>query len=453
MALRNPADGSIIGPSSIVQKSGREYPPGGVIGTVSSLFRRFKYRLWALVPLALWYPHYRGYWLGTVCAAAGIQVLWIALNWLIYDLTGSALYLGYMGLAAAVPSIVLTPIGGVVADKADKRTVILATESIYAVLILGTATLTLLDIIQPWHLLILGGLTGAVNALENPAHFAIYPKLIGRESMTSAVALDSGSHHAVVIVGSLAAGALIVSLGTASAFYVAGSGHALMVFALWRLKAEGLKERTEGHPWQTFVNGLLFIRGTPLVLWLIVLAFMVSFFGMGYTTLMPVFAVDVLEVGAGGVGVMFSAAGGGALLATIWLSTKGGLAPTGRFILGGAAGAGLAIGAFALTAEHVRSYELAIILLVVHGASFAIFEIALTSTLQLLIPDHMRGRVMGIFGLNWDVMPLGGMQAGAIASVIGAPLAVAIGGFTAAGISIGPGQLLRRLRGGVSLDY
>jgi MFS family permease len=171
------------------------------------------------------------------------------------------------------------------------------------------------------------------------------------------------------------------------------------------------------------------------------MTFFNSFFGMAYVTMMPVFAVDILDVGSGGQGLMMSAGGVGALLMTIYLAAKGNFKNRGILLVGGAVMTGLFIAAFALSTDWFGSLPLAMALLFLFGMSSSTYMISIQSSLQMLVPDRMRGRVMGFYGMTWSIMPLGGLYAGVVAGLIGVPWAIAVGGLIVSGFAIGPALL------------
>ena len=193
---------------------------------------------------------------------------------------------------------------------------------------------------------------------------------------------------------------------------------------------------------------MTFIGKNSIFAILIGMTFFNSFFGMAYVLLMPVFAVDVLEVGARGQGILLGVGGVGALLTTIWLGARGGLERRGIAIVGGAIAFGLAIIVFGVTSHYLGYYPLALALMVVLGCSNSIYMISIQSSLQMLVPDNVRGRVMGFYGMTYSIMPLGGLQAGALANVswIGAPFAVAIGGAAVVLFSLATGVFNGRVR-------
>ena len=398
------------------------------------------------MPLALRHPAYRAYWLGMLAAVSGFQMFYFSQSWLMYQLTGSPLYLGYVAAATAVPGIVLNLFGGLLADKLDKRRLIVVTELMVAGLIFLLATLTFLDIVNKWHVLAIAFLAGGVDAFNQPARQALFPHLIDRRAMLSAVALNASIWQGTRIVAPALAGGVIAVAGTAASLYVAAMGFLTMAAVIYRLRIPPIARGAQGSAAQEMVEGLKFIRKNSIFSSLMGMTFFNSFFGMAYLMLMPIFAVDILKVGAEGQGLLLSVSGVGALLATFWLSSRRNAAYKGLLLIGGAVLFGLSVAAFALTSQFVGYYSLALALMFVVGVSNSIYMISIQTSLQMLVPDGMRGRVMGFYGMTWSIMPLGGMQAGALANFIGAPFAIAIGGLAVAAFALGPGLLNRQVR-------
>ena len=398
------------------------------------------------LPPALRYPLYRRYWLGTLASVSGWQMIYVAESWLAYELTGSPLYLGYVGVAAAVPAIVLNLVGGVVADRVDKRMLILLGQAVMMVVIGLLGVLTVMGNIQPWHLITAAFITGAFGAFEYPARESLMPHLIEREVMPSAVALDSAIWQGTRISAPATAGLIIATVGTAAVFFVATAGFLAMCIVAVSLPVLPIVRGQSSSAIRDMAIGLKFINREPIFKFLISMTFFNSFFGISFVTLMPIFAQDVLEVGAGGLGVLLGVSGIGSLLTTLAIGSLGLPRRVGMFIVGGAVLYGLAICAFALSAEYLGSYVLAIAILVVLGSFNSMYMVSILSTLQLMTPDHIRGRVMGLYGMTWSIYPLGGMQAGALANFIGTPLAVTVGGVAVAAFALGPALLNARIR-------
>lgn len=363
-----------------------------------------------------------------------------------FKLTGDPLALGSIGVAQALPGIVLNLIGGVFADKLDLRRLIMFNQVITACLIFLLATLTLLELIQVWHLLAIAFVAGAVNAFDEPARQAIYPLLIDRRAMTSAVALNSAIWQSNRIVAPAVAGLIIAFAGTAASFYVAGVGFLVMAVVIYFLQVPRVTRSSQGSPAQDMLDGMNFIRKNSIFSFLIGMTFFNSFFGLAYITLMPVFAVDILKIGADGQGVLMSVGGVGALLATIWLTARDTTRYKGPLIIWGAVAFGVALAAFALTSQYVGSYWLAVALMFAIGLFNSAFNIAVQSSLQLMVPNEIRGRVMGFYTMTYSISPLGALQAGGLAKLVTFPVAIAIGGLIVAGFAIGPGMINSKVR-------
>jgi MFS family permease len=403
-------------------------------------------RLLSRVPPALHSPAYRAFWLGLLASVSGFQILRFGQSWLIYQLTGSPLALGYVGLASGVAGIGLNLFGGVVADRCDQRRLIMLTQSLTASLICGLATLTLLDAVRVWHVVVIAVCVGAVEAFDGPARQALYPHLIERRVLSSAVALNSSIWQGTRIIAPAVAGVIIAWGGTAAAFYLASLGFVTMALMTRGLRVPRIPSTGRGSATSALGEGLTFIRQHAIVSFLMAMTFFNSFFGLAYITLMPVLAVDVLHVGAKGQGLLLSVGGVGALLTTLWFSARNTSGSKGWLIIGGGVMSGLSVALFGLTAAGVGSFPLALALMVVIGICNTTYTTAIQSSLQMLVPDGMRGRVMGFYGMTYNMTPLGGMLAGALASLISAPLAIALGGLAVAAFALGPALLRSEIR-------
>jgi MFS family permease len=408
--------------------------------------KRLMSQLTRRVPPALHYPAYRAYWLGLLASVSGFQMLRFGQYWLVYQLTGSPLALGYVGLASGVSAIGLNLFGGVIADRVDQRRLIMATQSLTAGLISVLATLTLLDTVQVWHVVLIAFGVGGVEAFDGPARQVLYPHLIERRVMVSAVALNSAIWQGTRIVAPAVAGFIIAWAGTAVAFYLAGLGFFTMAATMYRLRVPPLASRARGGAVHDIVEGLTFIRQHAVFSFLIAMAFFHSFFGLAYITLMPVLAVDILYVGAKGQGLLMSAGGAASLLTTLCLSSWRHVGSQGWLIIGGGAMSGLAVAALGLTSAFVGSFALALMIMCVIGVCNTTYTTSIQSALQMLVPDAMRGRVLGFYGMTYNMVPLGGMLVGALAGLISAPLAIAVGGLAVAAFALGPVMMNREVR-------
>ena len=373
--------------------------------------------------------------------------------WLMRQLESSPLFLGYVGLANAIPAISLNLLGGVLADKVDKRRLIIVTQSILASLILLLGTLSLLDVVRVWHVLTIASVAGGVNAFDQPARQALYPHIIDRKVMMSAVALNSSIWQGTRIVAPATAGLVISMVGIATSFYVAAFGFVTMAVVIYGLHVPRTERVVTRGTARDMLDGLKFIAGNSIFSFLIGMTFFNSFFGMAYIMMMPIFAVDILKVGAGGQGLLHSFGGAGALITTLYLGSVGNFPLKGLLLIGGAAMFGLAVATFGLTSHLIGSYALAMLLMFAIGVFNSMYMISVMSSLQMMVPDRMRGRVMGFYGMVWSIMPLGGMQAGAVASAVGTPfdvpgvsVAIAIGGLAVSAFALGPALINSSVR-------
>ena len=174
---------------------------------------------------------------------------------------------------------------------------------------------------------------------------------------------------------------------------------------------------SRSNPVSELLEGLNYVRRNSIFSFLIGMTFFNSFFGMAYVFLMPVFAVDILEVGAKGQGLLLGIGGVGSLLVTLWLSSRSNVKHRGLLIIGGAVLFGLTLAAFAVTAQYIGLFSLALALMFFMGIFNSAYSISIQSSLQMMVPDNIRGRVMGFYGMTWSIMPLGGTQAGALANL------------------------------------
>ena len=365
---------------------------------------------------------------------------------MIYEITGSPWSLGLVGAANAIPAIFFNLFGGVFADRLDKRLLIICTQLTTASLIFLLATLTLLGWVESWHVLLIALLAGGVEAFDNPARQALYPHLIDRKAMMSAVAMNSTIWQGTRIIAPGIAGILIDLINTGSALCIAGMGFVVLAVVMARLKIPTIPRGALGSPVQDIREGLQFIQVHSIFSFLIGMTFFNSFFGMAYVMLMPIFAVDILDVGAKGQGMLLGISGAGALVNTLWLGARGNVPHRGLAIIGGAVLFGLAVAAFALTAGYVGSLALAMALMFVMGIFNSLYMISIQSSLQIMVPDRMRGRVMGFYGMTWSIMPLGGLQASALTSLFTAPIAIATGGLLVALFALGPAAVNSTVR-------
>jgi MFS family permease len=436
-------------------------PDEGEAANASRRPRPTKFGIWLPgLPPALSHAPYRRYWAGAVASVSGYSLVYFSQIWLIHELTTTPLYLGLVAAANAVPMFLLTLIGGVYADRLDRRTIIFGSQLILATLAAIMAAINFFDVVEPWHIVAIAAGVGVVSAFDFPARQAFYPSLVPRRDLTSAVAMNALVWQGVRVAAPAAVGFLVASIATSAVFVVGAIGFAVMAILLLAvrpfvrtgLEPEDRPESDEAerkNAAEALTEGLSFVRKKPEFRFLIGMVMFSSFFGSGYLVLMPVFADDILGVGALGMGWMLAAFGLGSITVTLWMASRGRLKGSGMLVVGGAALSGVSVAGFALTTRYVGSYPLAIGLMFTTGLFTSTYMVSIMSALQAMVPDRLRGRVMALYGISWSVMLLGGLQAGLIAHFIGVPAAVAIGGVAVTAFALGPAlanPTIRRLK-------
>ncbi|MGH7824824.1 MAG: MFS transporter [Candidatus Binatia bacterium] len=383
---------------------------------------------------ALRHRNYRLYWFGQLFSVLAQNMEHVAQSWLVLELTNSPLALGLTGLAHALPTITLTLLGGVIADRTDRRRIMIASQSGTAIIFLILTVLVATDSATLWLVMALAFCSGAIRAFDRPSRMALLPQMVPKEDMANAVAIGGTIWQLNRLVGPAFAGMMIYLSGVAPTygFCFFASATALCLWLGIRIEHHSVAA-SAGGLLKHMLDGLNFIRKNDLYYTFIGITFFNSVFGMSYLILMPVFARDILDVGSQGFGFLQSAGGGGALAATLAVAYLA--ARRGRILqaLSGAVIFGILLIIFAFS----RSYPLSLALAFVLGFASLYYMTIINTTLQLNLPEQLRGRVMGIYGLTWDLMPVGGMIAGSIAEIAGAPAAVAFGGIMVAGLAIG----------------
>jgi MFS transporter, DHA1 family, staphyloferrin A biosynthesis exporter len=367
----------------------------------------------------------------------------VALGWLVLDRTGSPLNLGFVSGAQALATISFSLLGGVIADRVDRRRLLVVTQLGAMACSLTLATLVFTDVVQLWQIIAVAFIFGSFQAFDQPTRAALLPHLVAREDMMNAVALTSAVWQSSRIIGPTIAGIVIAFVGVAACFYLTAGGFLTMVVAVLMLRLALQPMEASGNGMVAdLLAGLRYIRRSSLFMALISMSFFNAVFGLSYVVLMPVFAREVYAVGPQGLGLLYSASGIGALTGTFIVASLGDFPRKGLLIVGGAIVFGTLLIAFSLS----PFYQLSLAILVVAGASTSLYMTSTNTLLQLRLDDQFRGRVMGVYSLTWSLMPLGGVQAGAIATVFSAPVAVAFGGVAVVLCALFIGATQRDLR-------
>jgi MFS family permease len=392
---------------------------------------------------ALRHRNYRLYWFGQLFSVLAQNMEAVAQSWLVLELTDSPLLLGLTGLTFAAPTIALTLLGGVVADRADRRRIMIAAQAGSASIFLIVATLVFTRWIALWHVMALAFISGCIRAFDRPSRMALLPQMVPREDIPNAVAIGGTIWQLNRLVGPAVAGMLIYLVGIAATYYFCFAA-SLVAVCLWL----GIHSHHQpavggaGGVLQHIMDGLSFIRHNEIYYTFISMTFFNSVFGMSYIIMMPIFARSILSVGSQGFGFLQSAGGAGALFGVLLAAYFAHVRRKGLQAIAGAMVFGILLVIFAYSPWYALSLALALLL----GASSQFYITTINAILQVNVPDSLRGRVMGIYGLTWDLMPVGGMIAGVIAEFGGAPLAVAVGGAFVAAMALATAVFLPNVR-------
>lgn len=375
---------------------------------------------------ALRHVEFRLFWFGQMVSLTGTWVQSVAQQWLVLKLTGSAFKLGLVTTIQFIPLLLLSLIGGVVADRVAKRNLLLATQVVSCLLAIALGTLVRTGQVQYWHVLIFAGALGTVNAFYAPARQAFVPELVHKEAMLNAVALNSTIFNGARVVGPAIGGILVAAVGLSLNFYLNALSYVAVIVGLLLIRP-GLPRadaRSENMR-ENLVEGLTYIRGAPVVLTLLVLVGVSSLFALNFTVLLPLFAEYVLHIGSSGYGFLMAAMGAGSLAGSLFLAFLTRPEYARRLVY---------VGAGALTLAEIilgfsRLTGISVILLFIVGLSQTLFATTANTSILSLTPRRLQGRVMSVYSLMFlGMTPFGSILAGWIAQRYGAPSALIAGG-------------------------
>jgi len=375
---------------------------------------------------SLRHRNYRLWFWGQMVSLFGTWMQITAQGFLIYELTHSSAYLGFVGFAAGLPSWFFMPYGGVVADRIPRRTLLLITQTSMMILAFFLAALTFLGIVRPWQIILLAFLLGVANAFDAPARHAFVLEMVGRDDLTNAIALNSTIFNSATAVGPAVAGITYALAGPAWCFMVNGLSFGAVIGALCLMR---LERPARAAPLTSSLHdlkeGFRYVLGHKTIRSLIGLVIVTSLFGVSFIVLLPAWAVKILHGDATTNGYMYSARGAGALIGALIIASLGRFDFRGRLLtLGSFVFPGLIL-AFA----WIRWLPLTLVVLIGNGAAaILIFNLA-NALIQMLVRDELRGRVMGLYSLTFfGFLPIGALWIGAIAQHFGETAAVLVNG-------------------------
>jgi MFS family permease len=382
---------------------------------------------WSFAVRALRSRNYRLYFGGQTVSLVGTWMMRVAMGWLVYRLTGSAALLGIVGFAGQIPTFVLGPIAGVWVDRWNRHRTLLVTQALSMAQSLTVAGLALANVITTGEIIWLAVAQGVVNAFDMPARQAFVVEMVDRrEDLSNAIALNSSMVNAARLVGPAIAGVLIAAVGEGYCFLADGLSYLAVIASLFAMRvAPAAPRANDRRVIEELREGWRYVTGSTAIRSILLLLALVSLMGMPYTTLMPVFASDILHGGPHTLGFLMTATGVGALAGAASLAARRSVLGLGRRIWMAAAIFGAALIVFA------GSSWVALSLVVLAAAGFGVMQTmaSCNTILQTISEDEKRGRVMSFYSMAFQGMaPFGSLMAGGLATAFGAPLTVAFGG-------------------------
>jgi len=392
--------------------------------------------------------NYRLYFTGQAVSWIGTWMQSVAQAWLILTLTHSGVAIGATLALQYGPILVLGPWGGILADRFDKRKLLIGTQTSAGLLALALGVLTVTHVVEPWMVFVIAGVFGLVTALDNPARQSFIVEMVGRQDLPNAVSLNSVLMNCARIIGPGLAGLLIATVGTGTCFLINAASYIAVVAALWMMRPSELlvgarAPRAKGQ----LREGFAYVVRSPSLRRPLLLMFVVGLFGFNFATLLPLFATEALHQGPGGYGALFSAMGLGAVAGGLVIAFRGSVGD--RLMTAGAA----AFGAGVVVEALMPTYPWALLAMIPVGIANTVFISTSNSLLQAHATPAMRGRVMALFGMVFlGTTPIGAPLAGWAAEVFGPRWSLALSGaicVVAAGLT---GWAIHRARAAAALS-
>lgn len=382
---------------------------------------------------ALRHRNFQLFFAGQIVSQVGIWMQPVAQAWLVYRLTGSSVLLGSIGLCTQLPTLLLAPIAGMIADRHSRHRIITCAQIGAMLQAIVLAWLTLSGQVQVWQIFVLAACLGIITGFDHPTRHAFVVEMVGKQDLMNAIALNSSLTNAARIIGPAIAGIVVASFGEGWCFLINALGFTAGIFTLLRMRMPNtVRAPHAGSGLANLIAGFKFVRDTAPVRAIIVLLGLSGLVSMAYGVLMPIMADKILYGGARGLGLLMGANGLGSLLGTLTLATRSGLRGLSRLIALCAFGFGVSLILFSIS----RHFWLSMALMVMVGFCMFLQFSAMNTLVQAMVPDHLRGRVMAVWSMSFlGVLPIGGFISGALAKPLGAPFTVMLSGIGALAVA------------------
>lgn len=364
-------------------------------------------------------------WVGACISSVGTWMQKVAQSWLVLQISGSPFLLGLDAFLGEIPIFLFSLVGGVIADRVDRRRVLIGSQIVQMSCAFLLAGLIFFDVVQVWHILILSFVVGFVQAFGGPAYQALIPSLVEPEDLSNAIALNSIQFNLARIIGPVLGGLALTGLGATWCFALNGLSFVAVILSLLLLRTKFIPQWSRASLMTSMREGISFIRRQGSMEALIVLAFLMTMLGIPMMVFLPVFAKDVLHGGARTFTLLLSLSGAGSVAGALLVAGLGNIAGKGRVMLVMLSVTGLATVGFALS----RSLAASTALVFVCGMSLVAVFSLVSSLVQLITADEMRGRVMSVYNVAFrGGMPFGSLLTGWLAPIVGVPAVVAVNG-------------------------
>jgi MFS family permease len=370
-------------------------------------------------------PNYRLYWGGAFLSNVGTWMQMVAQGWLVYQLTGSTLLLGVVSFVGSIPILFLSVFGGVLADRVERRRLMVYTQTAMMLLAFLLAALTFAHVITVWHIMAIAFANGVVNAFNAPVRQSLIADLVSREHLQNAIAMNSAQFQSSRILGPALAGITLAAVGPAWCFFVNGASFLTVIAALLLVSVPSLPPRKPQSMLNNVVEGLRYVRTDATMFALLLVAAIPGLFGQAYQPMLPSVVSNLLQMGATGLGFLESSAGAGALVGALIVASLSRSRRRGRIQLYMLTLFGVALMLF--SQSHWLLVSMALVF-VIGMASMAYASLNMTF-IQSLVDDEMRGRVSSLLTMTTlGLQPVGALQAGAIGQRFGVSSALLLGG-------------------------
>jgi MFS family permease len=393
---------------------------------------------------SLKHRNFQLYFGGQLISVAGTWMQIVAQGWLVYQISHSELTLGIVAFAAAIPSLLVSPWGGVIVDRVPKRDLLVITQASAMVLAFILAILAFTNVAQVWHIVILAAGLGLVNAFDGPARQAFVVEMVGREDLPNAIALNSMMFNGARVIGPAIGGVLLATVGTAWCFLINGLTFLAVIagLLLMQLPPHTIQRHVESS-WKQLKSGLRYAFANTELFALLMLALIFSVFGISYNTLLPAFADQVLHAGAVGYGVINAASGFGAVTGAFIMATYGDRGQRGRWLRWANLTFPIVLFAFAFTSSLPLSLVLAYLL----GVGFMLEFTIINTLLQTHVADEMRGRILSLYTLTFfGFAPFGNLAIGNLAEIWGMSFTIGLSAIFALALAVTIWLLVPRMR-------